>query len=112
MAEIKKTSIRRYNGTDWDTIYLATTSDITSLGVAITVADEVTGWARGDVVAANTSVRDILAKVINRIQYIDNTSWSTSRAAQTSPRLRPTRSPAPWRTASSPRMFMVTSSPV
>lgn len=74
MAEIKKTSIRRYNGTDWDTIYLATTSDITSLGVAITVADETTGWAKGDVVAANTSVRDILAKVINRIQYIDNTS--------------------------------------
>ena len=73
MAEIKKTSIRRYNGTDWDIIYLATTSDIVTLGTALTVANETTGWTVGDTIAANTGVNALLNKIINRIQYNDNT---------------------------------------
>ena len=73
MAQIKKTSLRRYNGTDWDVIYLATTSDITELGTAITVADNTTVWQKGDVLAATETVQSVLTKLVNRVQYIDNT---------------------------------------
>ena len=73
MAIIKKTTIRRYNGTDWDSIYLSTASDIVALGKALTVADEVTGYAKDDVISATVSVYDILQKVINRLQYVDKT---------------------------------------
>lgn len=82
MAQIKKTSIRRYNGTDWDTIYLASSSDIINLGAAITVADNTTAWQKGDVLPASESVNSVLTKVINRIQYIDNTSLVNIRSGQ------------------------------
>ena len=82
MAEIKKTSIRRYNGTDWDTIYLATTSDIVTLGLAITVADNTTAWQKGDVLPASETVKSVLEKIVNRVQYIDNTSLPAIRSGE------------------------------
>lgn len=39
MATIQKTTLKRYNGTDWDPVYLANSADISYLGAGFTVAE-------------------------------------------------------------------------
>jgi len=71
MATIRKTTIRRYNGTDWDSIYLATSSDIVSLGDAITAAEDTTAISYNQVFAANSTVNALLKKVVDRLATYD-----------------------------------------
>ena len=71
MATIQKTTLKRYNGTDWDPVYLANSSDITYLGKAITVTKASgTGYTEGQVLAATQSVSDILESLINTMTKV------------------------------------------
>lgn len=74
MATAKRSTIRRYNGTDWDTIYLSTVADIIGLGQQIQVSDITEApYKNGDTIDAHEIVYNVLKKIIGRLQYIDTT---------------------------------------
>ena len=64
MATIQKTTLKRYNGTDWDPVYLANSADITYLGAGFAVA-EGAGFTIGESVAATETTSALLTKIIN-----------------------------------------------
>lgn len=70
MATIQKTTLKRYNGTDWDPVYLANSADISYIGTGFTVA-EGEGFAIGDSVKATDTTAALLQKVINNLTAID-----------------------------------------
>ena len=71
MATIQKTTLKRYNGEDWDPVYLANSADISYLGSGFTVtADEATFYADGSSIAASTKVSDILHVLVNRMSRV------------------------------------------
>lgn len=72
MATIQKTTLKRYNGTDWDPVYLANSADITYVGKGFTVA-EGAGFTVGQTVAATENVAAVLEAVINNLTAIDKT---------------------------------------
>ena len=72
MATAQKTTIRRWNGTDWDSIYLATTADIVALGKGANIAKvETAPFKYGDVLEIGDNVADLLISVINRMATLD-----------------------------------------
>ena len=71
MATIQKTTLKRYNGEDWDPVYLANSADISYLGAGFTVtADEAPFYADGASIAANSKVSDILKALVNRMSRV------------------------------------------
>jgi putative tail fiber-related protein len=72
MATIQKTTLKRYNGTDWDPVYLANSADISYLGTGFVVA-EGTGFTVGENVSATESTSALLQKVINNLTAVDKT---------------------------------------
>lgn len=70
MATIQKTTLKRYNGTDWDPVYLANSADISYLGTGFAVA-EGTGFTVGENVTATESTSSLLQKVINNLTAVD-----------------------------------------
>ena len=70
MSTINKTTLQRYNGTDWDNIYFATSADIVSMGAGFTAA-EGTGFKLNDVIEASDKVSDIIARIVNRLATLD-----------------------------------------
>lgn len=70
MATIQKTTLKRYNGTDWDPVYLANSADITYLGAGFAVA-EGAGFTIGESVAATETTSALLTKIINNLTAID-----------------------------------------
>ena len=73
MATVIKTSIRRYNNTDWDSIYLQTSADIVSLGSAKTLTGTATAFTADETIPANTTVDGLLERVVNRMAAIEGT---------------------------------------
>ena len=72
MATIQKTTLKRYNGTDWDPVYLANSADISYLGKAITVAKAAgTGYTEGQVLAATQPVSEVLESLINNMAKME-----------------------------------------
>lgn len=66
MATIQKTVLKRFNGTDWDPVYLANSADISYLGRVIQIAKvSGDGYADGETIRATESSVDVLEKVIN-----------------------------------------------
>lgn len=70
MATVQKTTLKRYNGTDWDPIYLANSADISYVGTGFTVASG-DGWTIGETVSADASVYTLLQKAINNLTKLD-----------------------------------------
>lgn len=71
MSTINKTTLQRYNGTDWDNIYFATSADIVSMGAGFTASEETTGFKLNDVIEASDKVSDIITKLVNRLATLD-----------------------------------------
>lgn len=64
MATIQKTTLKRFNGTDWDSIHLATSADITQVGETWEIMGEKIGaYKPGDTVAATDMVSAVLKKM-------------------------------------------------
>lgn len=64
MATIQKTTLKRYNGTDWDPIFLAGSGDITQAGESWEIMGQAIGaYNVGDTVNATDMVTDILKKM-------------------------------------------------
>lgn len=70
MATIQKTTLKRFNGTDWDPVYLANSADISYLGTGFTVAAG-EGFAVGETVSANETTASLLTKVINALTAVE-----------------------------------------
>lgn len=71
MATVQKTTFRRFNGIDWDSIYFSSTADITILGKAYTVEKDEDGFSYGDVLEATDDVAMLLSKTINRLATLE-----------------------------------------
>ncbi|MCM1230257.1 MAG: hypothetical protein NC489_08990 [Ruminococcus flavefaciens] len=71
MATVQKTTFRRFNGIDWDTIYFGSSADITVLGVSATVAKDEDGFNYGDVLESTDTVSMLLIKTINRLTTLE-----------------------------------------
>lgn len=69
MATIQKTTLKRYNGTDWDPVYLANSADITYLGTGFEVASG-EGFEKGESISASSPVYDILVKLVNGLTAV------------------------------------------
>lgn len=64
-STIQKTTLKRYNGTDWDPIYLSTSGDIAAVGEQIEVMGSNIGALKvGDVINATDSITDTLKKML------------------------------------------------
>ena len=70
MATIQKTTLKRYNGTDWDPIYLATSSDIVTLAAAHTVAAGA-GFTISQEIAAGTTTESLITQIIDNLTQLD-----------------------------------------
>lgn len=73
MATVQKTTLKRYNGTDWDPVYLANSADIVYLGKGFAVAEDADGFTIGQNISANENISELLGKVINHVTTIDKT---------------------------------------
>lgn len=71
MATVQKSTFRRFNGIDWDSIYFASTADITILGNQYTVEKDPDGFSYGDVLESTDTVAMLLVKAINRMAYLE-----------------------------------------
>ena len=69
MATIQKTTLKRYNGTDWDPVYLANSADITYIGTGFEVASG-DGFEKGESISASTSTYDLLKRVIEGLTAV------------------------------------------
>ena len=72
MAITRKTTVRRYNGVDWDAIHFATSADIVALGIASTITGEETAFQVNDVLNAEEAMSALMLRAINRMATIDN----------------------------------------
>jgi len=70
MATVQKTTLKRYNGTDWDPIYLANSADISYIGTGFNVAAG-DGWTIDETISADSSVYALLQKAINNLTKLD-----------------------------------------
>ena len=70
MATIHKTTLKRFNGTDWDSVYLTNSADISYLGTGFVVAAG-DGFTVGESVTASESTSSLLQKIINNLTAID-----------------------------------------
>ena len=65
MATIQKTTMKRFNGTDWDPIHLATSGDITQMGETFQVMGEPIGALKvGDTINSTDTVTAIIKKML------------------------------------------------
>lgn len=70
MATIQKTTLKRFNGTDFDKVFLAGSADIIGIGKKLTVASG-DGYTVGQEIAADTPVDVIIAAIINNLTKVD-----------------------------------------
>lgn len=73
MATIQKTTVRRYNGVDWDSIFFSTSADIVSLGAAQSIDGTEETFAIGSNLAATDTMSTLMTKVVNRMATLDGT---------------------------------------
>ena len=73
MATIQKTTVRRYNGVDWDSIFFSTSADIVSLGAAHSIEGTEEKFTVGSNLEATDTMSTLMAKVINRMATLDGT---------------------------------------
>lgn len=70
MATIQKTTLKRYNGTDWDPIYLASSADLIYSAAAHTVAAG-EGFTISQEIPANTATETLLGQIIDNLTKLD-----------------------------------------
>ncbi|WP_300944223.1 hypothetical protein, partial [uncultured Duncaniella sp.] len=70
MSMTQKTTLKRYNGTDWDPVYLANSADITYLGVGFKIAESTEDFTIGDNVAASESTASLMQKIVNNLATV------------------------------------------
>lgn len=70
MATIQKTTLKRYNGTDWDPIYLTSSADLVYSAAAHTVAAG-EGFTISQSIPANTPTETLLGQIIDNLTKLD-----------------------------------------
>lgn len=69
MATIQKTTLKRFNGTDWDPVYLANSADISYIGTGFEVASGA-GFEKGEAISASTSTYEILKRTVEGLTAV------------------------------------------
>ena len=69
MATIQKTTLKRFNGTDWDPVYLANSADISYIGTGFEVASG-TGFEKGEAISASASTYEILKRTVEGLTAV------------------------------------------
>src|SRR5699024_8613173 len=72
-ATIQKTTVRRYNGVDWDSIFFSTSADIVSLGAAQSIDGTEETFVIGSNLDATDTMSTLMTKVVNRMATLDGT---------------------------------------
>lgn len=74
MATTLKTTVRRYNGVDWDSVFFGTSSDIVAFGKNYEVEGAGTApFAVGTNLNTTDTVSDLVQKLVNRMATLDGT---------------------------------------
>ena len=82
MGTIQKTTMKRYNGIDWDPVYLANSADIVYIGSGFTVAQDLTGYAIGDTITSTDTTFNILKNVVNQVATVDKVTIPTLKSGE------------------------------
>lgn len=69
MATIQKTTLKRFNGTDWDPVYLANSADISYIGTGFEVASG-EGFEKGESISASASTYEILKRTVEGLTAV------------------------------------------
>ena len=69
MATIQKTTLKRFNGTDWDPVYLANSADISYIGTGFEVASGA-GFEKGEAISASASTYEILKRTVEGLTAV------------------------------------------
>ena len=70
MATVQKTTLKRFNGTDWDPVYLASSADLSYLSQAHSVASG-DGFTVGQQIPVNTPTETLLGQIIDNLTKLD-----------------------------------------
>ena len=74
MATTLKTTVRRYNGVDWDSVFFGTSSDIVAFGKDYAVEGAGTApFTVGANLNTTDTVSDLVQKLVNRMATLDGT---------------------------------------
>lgn len=74
MATTLKTTVRRYNGVDWDSVFFGTSSDIVAFGKDYEVEGAGTApFTVGTNLNTTDTVSDLVQKLVNRMATLDGT---------------------------------------
>ena len=74
MATTLKTTVRRYNGVDWDSVFFGTSSDIVAFGKDYEVEGAGTApFTVGASLNTTDTVSDLVQKLVNRMATLDGT---------------------------------------
>ena len=74
MATTLKTTVRRYNGVDWDSVFFGTSSDIVAFGKDYAVEGAGTApFTVGSNLNTTDTVSDLVQKLVNRMATLDGT---------------------------------------
>lgn len=74
MATTLKTTVRRYNGVDWDSVFFGTSSDIVAFGKDYEVEGAGTApFTVGSNLNTTDTVSDLVQKLVNRMATLDGT---------------------------------------
>lgn len=74
MATTLKTTVRRYNGVDWDSVFFGTSSDIVAFGKDYAVEGAGTApFTVGTNLNTTDTVSDLVQKLVNRMATLDGT---------------------------------------
>ena len=74
MATTLKTTVRRYNGVDWDSVFFGTSSDIVAFGKDYQVEGAGTApFTVGTNLNTTDTVSDLVQKLVNRMATLDGT---------------------------------------
>lgn len=69
MATIQKTTLKRFNGSDWDPVYLANSADINYIGTGFEVASGA-GFEKGEAISASASTYEILKRTVEGLTAV------------------------------------------
>ena len=70
---IQKVTMMRFNGTDWDSVYLANSADVSYLANQISVAGAA-GYTVGETISAGTPMETIVGRLISSLAQLEHTT--------------------------------------
>lgn len=68
---VNKVDLKRYNGTDWESIYMQSSADISPIGKPIEVTGNLGGYHAGASIPESTPIKTVLEKMQEEVKHPD-----------------------------------------